>query len=154
MHIFVQPAFRTAIALAIFVSASLAHAQKLPKDFTAARQQMVDDEIIAAGIKNPRVIESMRTTPRHEFVAGPQKANAYFDMALPIGEQQTISPPFVVAYMTEAIDPQPDDTMVEIGPGRGALTRPLIQNGGWRADGRDGCSRTGRRGPDTADGAG
>ncbi len=84
-----------------------------------ARNRMVDDEIVAAGVKNPRVIESLRKTPRHEFVPIADRKNAYLDMALPIGEGQTISPPFVVAYMTEQLDPQPDDKVLEIGTGSG-----------------------------------
>ena len=78
------------------------------KALADARNRMVDEEIVAAGVKNPRVIASMRATPRHEFVPLAQRDFAYFDMALPIGEQQTISPPFVVAYMTEQIDPAAD----------------------------------------------
>ncbi len=58
---------------------------------------MVDDEIVAAGVKNERVIRAMRDTPRHEFVPANQRQFAYFDMALPIGNGQTISPPFIVA---------------------------------------------------------
>ncbi len=85
----------------------------------SARNKMVDEEIVAAGVKDPRVIEAMRKTPRHEFVPLGQRKNAYFDMALPIGEGQTISPPFVVAFMTEAIDPQPSDRVLEIGTGSG-----------------------------------
>jgi len=84
-----------------------------------ARQRMVTEEIVAAGVKNKQVIEAMRSTPRHEFVPLAQRKYAYFDMALPIGESQTISPPFVVASMTEAIDPQPNDTVLEIGTGSG-----------------------------------
>ena len=84
-----------------------------------ARNRMVDEEIVAAGVKNPRVIAAMRATPRHEFMPTSQWPNAYYDMALPIGEGQTISPPFVVAYMTEAIDPQPTDKVLEIGTGSG-----------------------------------
>ena len=82
-------------------------------DFARLRDQMVDQEIVAAGIKDPRVIQSMRETPRHEFVALAQRANAYYDMALAIGNAQTISPPFVVAYMTEQIQPQPTDKVLE-----------------------------------------
>ena len=85
----------------------------------AARNRMVDDEIVAAGVKNERVIRAMRETPRHEFVPLHRRKYAYVDMALPIGEGQTISPPFVVAYMTEAIDPQPGDKVLEIGTGSG-----------------------------------
>ena len=84
------------------------------------RNQMVDEEIVAAGVKNPRVIAAARATPRHEFVLpGVPLRTAYYDMALPIGEGQTISPPFIVAYMTEAIDPQPNDKVLEIGTGSG-----------------------------------
>ncbi len=85
----------------------------------SARNKMVDDEIVGAGVKNKRVIEAMRNTPRHEFVPLGQRKYAYLDMALPIGEGQTISPPFVVAYMTEAIDPRPTDKVLEIGAGSG-----------------------------------
>ncbi len=84
-----------------------------------ARNRMVDEEIVAAGVKNPQVIEAMRTTPRHEFVSLAQRKQAYYDMALPIGHRQTISPPFVVAYMTGQIDPQPTDKVLEIGTGSG-----------------------------------
>lgn len=84
-----------------------------------ARNRMVDEEIVAAGVKDPRVIQAMRTTPRHEFVSLAQRKHAYYDMALPIGFRQTISPPFVVAYMTEQLDPQPTDKVLEIGTGSG-----------------------------------
>ena len=97
--------------------------------FAEAREKMVDEEIVDAGVKNARVIESMRKTPRHEFVSLAQRKYAYFDMALPIGESQTISPPFVVAYMTEALDPQKQDKVLEIGTGSGyqaAVLSPLV----------------------------
>jgi protein-L-isoaspartate(D-aspartate) O-methyltransferase len=80
---------------------------------------MVDEEIVAAGVKDPRVIQAMRDTPRHEFVLPESRPYAYLDMALPIGFAQTISPPFVVAYMTEQLDPQPTDKVLEIGTGSG-----------------------------------
>lgn len=89
------------------------------RDWTALRNEMVQREIVGAGITNPRVIEAMRNTPRHEFVPPGERAKAYLDMALPIGHGQTISPPFIVAYMTEQIDPQPEDRVLEIGTGSG-----------------------------------
>ncbi len=101
-----------------------------PRWFEAAREAMVTEAVIGLGIKNPRVIEAMRRTPRHEFVPPDQRHLAYLDMALPIGFGQTISPPFVVAYMTEALDPQPDDKVLEIGTGSGyqaAVLSPLVQ---------------------------
>ena len=79
----------------------------------------MDEDIVAAGVTNPRVIEAMRKTPRHEFVPLGQRQLAYYDMALPIGHGQTISPPFIVAYMTEQLDPQPTDKVLEIGTGSG-----------------------------------
>ncbi len=89
------------------------------QEAAAARNRMVDQEIVAAGITNPRVIQAMRDTPRHEFVPKQLRQDAYLDMALPIGWGQTISPPFIVAYMTEQIDPQPTDKVLEIGTGSG-----------------------------------
>jgi protein-L-isoaspartate(D-aspartate) O-methyltransferase len=98
--------------------------------FAEDRERMVDREIRAAGVKDPRVLEAMRTTPRHEFVPVRDRPRAYFDMALPIGEQQTISPPFVVAYMTAELDPRPSDRVLEIGTGSGyqaAVLSPLVK---------------------------
>jgi protein-L-isoaspartate(D-aspartate) O-methyltransferase len=72
----------------------------------------------------------MRTTPRHEFVPPPQRHLAYVDMALPIGEKQTISGPFVVAYMTERLEPRATDRVLEIGTGSGyqaAVLSPLVK---------------------------
>jgi protein-L-isoaspartate(D-aspartate) O-methyltransferase len=121
------------IQLGILVQTAVLLAIAMPvraSDFAAQRQRMVEQEIVAAGITDPRVIESMRNTPRHEFVALPSRSNAYYDMALPIGNAQTISPPFVVAYMTEQLLPQPTDTVLEIGTGSGyqaAVLSPLVK---------------------------
>jgi protein-L-isoaspartate(D-aspartate) O-methyltransferase len=113
----------------IFTGLSVSAGQA-PLWFEQAREKMVAEAIVGAGIKNPRVIEAMRQTPRHEFVPPDQRALAYYDMALPIGFGQTISPPFVVAYMTEALDPQPTDRVLEIGTGSGyqaAVLSPLVK---------------------------
>lgn len=98
--------------------------------YEAERRRLVEEDIVGAGIENPRVIQAMLATPRHEFVPPAQRRHAYFDMALPIGDSQTISPPFVVAYMTEQLDPQPDDVVLEIGTGSGyqaAVLSPLVR---------------------------
>lgn len=87
--------------------------------FREQREQMVSQFIEREGVKNPRVLASMRQVPRHEFMPLAQRQQAYFDVALAIGFKQTISPPFIVAYMTEAIDPQPEDVVLEIGTGSG-----------------------------------
>lgn len=83
------------------------------------RNAMVDEYLVKEGITNRRVIAAMRKVPRHEFVLPAMKSKAYWDGAWPIGHKQTISPPFIVAYMTETIDPQPTDKVLEIGTGSG-----------------------------------
>jgi protein-L-isoaspartate(D-aspartate) O-methyltransferase len=89
------------------------------KELEWARNRMVDEVIIPDGVKDPNVIRAMRTTPRHEFVLRAQRKYAYYDRARPIGFSQTISPPFIVAYMTEQLEPRPDDKVLEIGTGSG-----------------------------------
>ena len=125
---------KTAIALSA-VSAVISCGEKCPaqsiKAMTDARNRMVDEEIVAAGVKDPRVIKSMRQTPRHEFVPRAKRKLAYYDMALPIGNKQTISPPFIVAYMTEQLSPRPTDRVLEIGTGSGyqaAVLSPLVRD--------------------------
>ena len=85
----------------------------------AARKKMVDEYIITCGIKNQRVIQAMIDTLRHEFVPSQYRKQAYYDSAIAIGEAQTISSPFIVAYMTECLDPQPTDRVLEVGTGSG-----------------------------------
>ncbi len=118
---------RWAVALWIMLAAA-AQAQRDP--YQTVREQLVQQAIEGEGVKNPRVLQSMRTTPRHEFVPPDQRRLAYLDMALPIGEGQTISPPFVVAYMTEQLDPVATDKVLEIGTGSGyqaAVLSPLVK---------------------------
>lgn len=102
-----------------------------PDAYAPMRRRMVDEFIVAEGVKNERVLEAMRNTPRHEFVLPGEIRRAYIDAALPIGNAQTISPPFIVAYMTETIDPQPTDKVLEIGTGSGyqaAVLSPLVKD--------------------------
>ncbi|GIX04755.1 MAG: protein-L-isoaspartate O-methyltransferase [Planctomycetaceae bacterium] len=98
-----------------------------PASGQAARLRMVSEYIEREGIRHPRVLQALRTVPRHEFVPLSQRAFAYVDAALPIGYQQTISPPYIVAYMTEAIDPQPEDKVLEIGTGSGYQAAVLAE---------------------------
>jgi protein-L-isoaspartate(D-aspartate) O-methyltransferase len=96
----------------------------------AALDRLVTEDIVGAGIIDRRVVDSVRSTPRHEFIPANQRQYAYFDMALPIGEGQTISPPFVVSYMTEQLHPEPTDKVLEIGTGSGyqaAILSPLVK---------------------------
>jgi protein-L-isoaspartate(D-aspartate) O-methyltransferase len=80
---------------------------------------MVERSIAGAGIKDPRVLEAMRRVPRHRFVPEPQIERAYEDRPLPIGYGQTISQPYIVALMTELLDVQEGDKVLEIGTGSG-----------------------------------
>jgi len=90
-------------------------------DFTLARKRMVEEQLTASGrgIKNPRVLAVMATVPRHQFVPEAVRKFAYLDEPLPIGYGQTISQPFVVAFMTEQLDPKTTDRVLEIGTGSG-----------------------------------
>lgn len=116
-----------AITLSVsFVMCSLtATAQN--RRFDKLREDMVTAHIEGEGITNTAVLQAMRAVPRHEFVPSAQKARAYEDLALPIGHQQTISPPYIVAYMTNELDPQPDDRVLEIGTGSGYQASILAQ---------------------------
>ena len=110
---------RLTIAIAAGCLTGVGQAAAAPDRYAELRRRMVDETVEGAGVKNPEVLKSMRSVPRHEFVPAGQRKEAYFDMALPIGEGQTISPPFVVASMTEYLDPQPTDKVLEIGTGSG-----------------------------------
>ena len=90
-----------------------------PDPWAETRKRMVEYEVVAAGVKDVRVCNAMRATPRHEFVPAALRRYAYFDIGMPIGEGQTITSPFVVAYMTEQLQPQPTDKVLEIGTGSG-----------------------------------
>jgi protein-L-isoaspartate(D-aspartate) O-methyltransferase len=87
--------------------------------FLPERLAMVDTQIAARGVTDPRVLEAMRSVPRHEFVPPEQVERAYGDRPLPIGEGQTISQPYIVALMTELLDVQPGEVVLEIGTGSG-----------------------------------
>jgi protein-L-isoaspartate(D-aspartate) O-methyltransferase len=87
--------------------------------FLAQRDRMVRDHIEARGIRNQEVFAAMRSTPRHQFVPDEWRADAYADRALPIGFRQTISQPYVVALMTELLEPRKELRVLEIGTGSG-----------------------------------
>jgi len=85
----------------------------------SARARMVHDQIAARGVTDARVLGAMARVPRHAFVPAPQRRQAYEDGPLPIGHGQTISQPYVVAFMTAALNPKPTDRVLEIGTGSG-----------------------------------
>jgi protein-L-isoaspartate(D-aspartate) O-methyltransferase len=80
---------------------------------------MVDEQIEARGVRDRRVLDAMRAVPRHLFVPEPQRVNAYGDHPLPIGYDQTISQPYIVGFMSEALQVGPEDRVLEIGTGSG-----------------------------------
>jgi protein-L-isoaspartate(D-aspartate) O-methyltransferase len=88
-------------------------------DYAAQRERMVKDQLEARGITDERVLKAMRSVPRHEFVAEKYRGEAYDDHPLPIGYDQTISQPYVVALMTEQLRPQPNHRVLEVGTGSG-----------------------------------
>ena len=94
-------------------------------DFVKARERMVKEQIIARGIKDPRVIEAMHRVPRDLFVPEALAGQAYGDFALPIGEGQTISQPFMVAYMSESLELGGKERVLEVGTGTGYQTAVL-----------------------------
>lgn len=83
------------------------------------REKMVDEQIRDRGIEDERLLDAMRTVPRHAFVPEEVRARAYDDTPLPIGHEQTISQPFIVAYMTRMLDLQPEHRVFELGTGSG-----------------------------------
>ena len=88
-------------------------------DFDQARRRMVADQIEARGVADSRVLEAMSRVPRHEFVPVRSRAFAYSDTPLRIEFEQTISQPYIVALMTELVQPEPEDRILEIGTGSG-----------------------------------
>jgi protein-L-isoaspartate(D-aspartate) O-methyltransferase len=90
-----------------------------PDPHRSDRLRMVQEQIERRGVRDPLVLEAMRRVPRHLFVPEPVRDRAYDDMPLPIGSGQTISQPFIVAYMSEAAHVRPGDRVLEIGAGSG-----------------------------------
>jgi protein-L-isoaspartate(D-aspartate) O-methyltransferase len=95
--------------------------------FANLRQRMVDGDVRGRGIGDERVLQAMLRLPRHEFVPEAYRAQAYEDHPLPIGEGQTISQPFIVAIMLQALSLQTTDTVLEVGAGSGYATALLAE---------------------------
>ena len=96
-------------------------------DYEIARERMVTEQLVARGIRDPRVLSAMGKVPRHLFVEEALVGRAYGDYPLPIGEKQTISQPYMVALMTEALNAGPKDRILEIGTGSGYQTAILAE---------------------------
>jgi len=95
--------------------------------FTVLRQRMVHAQLRARGISDQRVLDAMARVPRHEFAPPQYRHQAYEDHPLPIGEGQTISQPYIVAVMLQAISPSPADKVLEVGTGSGYVTALLAE---------------------------
>lgn len=91
------------------------------------RDDMVNHQLKPRGINDPHVLEALRTVPRHLFVSEALRDQAYGDYPLPIGEQQTISQPYIVAEMTQALELVKDDRVLEIGTGSGYQAAVLAE---------------------------
>ena len=99
-------------------------------DIPRTRLRMVEEQIVARGIKDQRVIAAMGKVPRHLFVEEALQSQAYSDHPLPIGEKQTISQPYMVALMTEALELTGKEKVLEIGTGSGYQTAILAECAG------------------------
>jgi len=96
-----------------------------PDEYDKPRERMVRDQIERRGVSDPRVLEAMRAVPRHRFLSVDERGSAYDDTPLPIGSHQTISQPYIVAYMTAALELQGEEKVLEIGTGSGYQTSIL-----------------------------
>ena len=90
-----------------------------PSTLAIYRERMIEEQLVPRGIGDPRVLEAMRQVPRHLFVEDAMQAHAYGDFPLPIGSGQTISQPYIVALMTEALQLKGTERVLEIGTGSG-----------------------------------
>jgi protein-L-isoaspartate(D-aspartate) O-methyltransferase len=115
-------------------------------DFKTPRDEMVSRQIAARGVRDRRVLEAMRTVPREAFVPERLAELAYDDTPLPIGEEQTISQPYVVALMAEALELQPGDRVLEIGAGSGYAAAVLSRIAGevWAVERHEPLAREAR----------
>ncbi|MFW5729417.1 MAG: protein-L-isoaspartate(D-aspartate) O-methyltransferase [Spirochaetota bacterium] len=91
------------------------------------RRRMVERHIVGSDIESEAVLDAMRSVPRHEFVPSPHEDQAYANRPLPIGHGQTISQPYIVAYMTEVLNPDSDDVVLEVGTGSGYQAAVLAE---------------------------
>jgi protein-L-isoaspartate(D-aspartate) O-methyltransferase len=122
---------RTLVAMGFVASAGACSgttpAAQGEDQWAAARTRMIDTQLRARGISHQGVLAAMIRVPRHRFVPEDQRPLAYADTPLPIGDGQTISQPFIVAYMTAALEPSKSDRVLEIGTGSGYQAAVLAE---------------------------
>ena len=119
-----SPASSIALLTGFSLIASSASGQD---PFLGEREVMVESQIEARDVSDPRTLKAMREVPRHLFVPASRRAEAYRDSPLPIGYGQTISQPYIVAYMTACISPQPGFRVLEVGTGSGYQAAVLAE---------------------------
>jgi protein-L-isoaspartate(D-aspartate) O-methyltransferase len=115
------------LTLAVLATTACRHNPPTAADFAAQRQRMVKEQLVPRQIRDERVLSAMGKVPREEFVSDDLRAKAYADQPLPIGNDQTISQPLIVALMTEQLHPQPTDRVLEVGTGSGYQTAVLAE---------------------------
>lgn len=114
-----------AVVVVIALAVLTGPAQSQREGWDSQRVRMVRQQIEARGVRDPRVLEAMRTVRREQFVPEPVRTYSTSDTPLPIGFDQTISQPYIVAYMTELLELEPDHRVLEIGTGSGYQTAVL-----------------------------
>src|SRR3989440_455950 len=115
------------LLIGLVVVAACHKSARSTSEFAAERQKMVQEQLKPRGLHDERVLAAMAKVPREEFVPENMRGKSYYDSALPIGHDQTISQPFIVAFMTEQLRPQPTDRVLEIGTGTGYQTAILAE---------------------------
>ena len=118
------------LSLFVFLFPEMNNSAEKPQNYTLDRQRMVEQQIAARGVRDTRVLDAMRKVPRHLFVPESQRYSSYNDFPLPIGDGQTISQPYIVAFMTEILDLKPEERVLEIGTGSGyqaAILAELVE---------------------------
>jgi protein-L-isoaspartate(D-aspartate) O-methyltransferase len=119
------PGWLTIAALSLLAACQKAAISS--SEFASQRQQMVDQQLKPHEIRDQRVLAAMAKVPREEFLPETLRSQAYADSALPIGRDQTISQPFIVAFMTEQLRPKPTDRVLEVGTGSGYQAAVLAE---------------------------
>ncbi len=117
-----------ALLLATTTAVSV-QAQTDEQRWSAARERLVADHLVPQGISDPATLAAMRAVPRHQFVPADQRAYAYDNTPLPIGHDQTISQPVVVAFMTQLVRPRTGMRILEVGTGSGYQAAVLAETG-------------------------
>lgn len=117
-------------ACLLLLAALVAPVRAAEPDWAALRRAMVDEQIAARGVRDARVLAAMAKVPRHRFVPPAWRGQAYADHPLPIGQGQTISQPFIVAYMTELLALKGGEKVLEVGTGSGYQAAVLAELAG------------------------